>query len=189
MSARSAAIFCHRRGENSCADRAAPGSCTRASERSRRWTAADTFELRGDARRFENWEFNWATRIGLGVAARYAGALGLDAIWRRVQALAERLRAQLSQLPGVELHDQGRTRCAIVSFACRGIDPGAVKAALARARINVSVTDAAWTRIDMDNRGIPSLVRASVHYYNTEEEVDALAAAVGALSSANSISE
>ena len=69
------------------------------------------------------------------------------------------------------------------------IDPGAVKAALARARINVSVTDAAWTRIDMDNRGIPSLVRASVHYYNTEEEVDALAAAVGALSSANSISE
>ena len=153
------------------------------------WTAADTFELRGDARRFENWEFNWATRIGLGVAARYAGALGLDAIWRRVQALAERLRAQLSQLPGVELHDQGRTRCAIVSFACRGIDPGAVKAALARARINVSVTDAAWTRIDMDNRGIPSLVRASVHYYNTEEEVDALAAAVGALSSANSISE
>ena len=153
------------------------------------WTAADTFELRGDARRFENWEFNWATRIALGVAARYAGALGLDAIWRRVQALAERLRAQLSQLPGVELHDQGRTRCAIVSFACRGIDPGAVKAALARARINVSVTDAAWTRIDMDNRGIPSLVRASVHYYNTEEEVDALAAAVGALSSANSISE
>ena len=153
------------------------------------WTAADSFELRADARRFENWEFNWATRIGLGVAARYAGALGLDAIWRRVQALAERLRAQLSQLPGVELHDQGRTRCAIVSFACRGIDPGAVKAALARARINVSVTDAAWTRIDMDNRGIPSLVRASVHYYNTEEEVDALAAAVGALSSANSISE
>ena len=153
------------------------------------WTAADSFELRADARRFENWEFNWATRIGLGVAARYAGALGLDAIWRRVQALAERLRTQLSQLPGVELHDQGRTRCAIVSFACRGIDPGAVKAALARARINVSVTDAAWTRIDMDNRGIPSLVRASVHYYNTEEEVDALAAAVGALSSANSISE
>jgi len=153
------------------------------------WTAADTFELRSDARRFENWEFNWATRIALGVAARYASALGLAAIWRRVQALAERLRSQLARLPQVELHDQGRTRCAIVSFACRGIDPPAVKAALARARINVSVTDAEWTRIDMDGRGIPALVRASVHYYNTEEEVDELAATVAALSSANSIPE
>jgi cysteine desulfurase / selenocysteine lyase len=76
-----------------------------------------------------------------------------------------------------------------VSFDCRGIDPAAVKAALARVRINVSVTDAAWTRIDMDSRRIPALVRASVHYYNTEEEVDELAAAVAALGSANSISE
>jgi selenocysteine lyase/cysteine desulfurase len=56
-----------------------------------------------------------------------------------------------------------------------------VKAALARKRINVSVSDAAWTRIDMDARGIPALVRASVHYYNSEEEVDAFAAAVAAL--------
>jgi cysteine desulfurase / selenocysteine lyase len=153
------------------------------------WTAADTFELRSDARRFENWEFNWATRIALGEAARYALALGLDAIWQRVQVLAERLRSQLAQVPGVQLHDQGRTRCAIVSFACRGIDPAAVKAALARSRINVSVSDAAWTRLDMDTRGIAALVRASVHYYNTEAEVDALTAAVAALSSANSIAE
>jgi len=45
----------------------------------------------------------------------------------------------------------------------------------------VSVSDAAWTRIDMDARGIPALVRASVHYYNSEEEVDTFAAAVAAL--------
>jgi selenocysteine lyase/cysteine desulfurase len=68
-----------------------------------------------------------------------------------------------------------------VSFVCRNLLPEAIKAALARQRINVSVSDATWTRIDMDGRGIPALVRASVHYYNTEEEVDALAAAVAAL--------
>jgi selenocysteine lyase/cysteine desulfurase len=68
-----------------------------------------------------------------------------------------------------------------VSFLCQGIGPEAVKAALARMRINVSVSDAAWTRIDMDARGVPALVRASVHYYNSEEEVDACAAAVAAI--------
>jgi selenocysteine lyase/cysteine desulfurase len=145
------------------------------------WTTADTFEFRRDARRFENWEFNCATRIGLGVAARYAARLGLESIWQRVQSLAALLRARLAEIQGVEVCDRGRTQCGIVSFLCRGIGPEAVKTALARKRINVSVSDAAWTRIDMDARGIPALVRASVHYYNSEEEVDAFATALAAL--------
>ena len=145
------------------------------------WTAIDTFELRRDARRFENWEYNCATRIGLAVAVRYASALGLESIWQRVQSLAALLRERLAQIPGVEVCDLGRTRCGIVSFRCRGVRPADVKAALARRRINVSVSDAEWTRIDMDARGIPALVRASVHYYNSEEEVETFAAAVTAL--------
>jgi cysteine desulfurase / selenocysteine lyase len=148
------------------------------------WTSADSFELRSDARRFENWEYNCATRIALGVAARYASALGLEAIWRRVQSLAARLRTRLAQIEGVQVCDRGRTQCAIVSFLCRSIDPEAVKEALARQRIHVSVSDAAWTRLDMDARGIPALVRASVHYYNSEEEVDVFAGAVAALAGA-----
>ena len=148
------------------------------------WTAADRFELRRDARRFENWEFNCATRIGLGTAARYATDLGLDAIWQRVRSLATQLRARLALIPGVRVCDQGRTRCGIVSFVYRGLQPQAVKMALARQRINVSVSDAAWTRLDMDTREIPALVRASVHYYNTEEEIDTVGAAVAGLGGA-----
>ena len=148
------------------------------------WTAANAFEFRGDARRFENWEFNCATRIGLGAAARYATDLGLGAIWQRVQSLATRLRDRLAQIPGVQVCDQGRTRCGIVSFVCQGISPEAVKASLARQRINVSVSDAAWTRLDMDERAIPALIRASVHYYNTDEEIDTVCAALAAFGSA-----
>ena len=148
------------------------------------WTTANAFELRRDARRFENWEFNCATRIGLGTAARYATDLGLGAIWRRVQSLATRLRDRLAQIPGVQVCDQGRTQCGIVSFVCQGISPQVVKAALASQRINVSVSDAAWTRLDMDERGIPALIRASVHYYNTDEETDTFSAALAELSSA-----
>jgi cysteine desulfurase / selenocysteine lyase len=149
------------------------------------WTTANTFEFRRDARRFENWEFNCATRIGLGTAARYATDLGLGAIWQRVQSLATRLRDRLAQIPGVQVCDQGRTQCGIVSFVCQGISPQVVKAALARQRINVSVSDAAWTRLNMDERGIPALVRASVHYYNTDEETDTFSAALAALRSAS----
>jgi selenocysteine lyase/cysteine desulfurase len=87
----------------------------------------------------------------------------------------------LTEIPGVTVCDRGRTQCGIVTFLGQGVGPEAVKTALARKRINVSVSDAAWTRIDMDARGIPALVRASVHYYNSEEEVDAFAAAVAAL--------
>jgi cysteine desulfurase / selenocysteine lyase len=149
------------------------------------WTTANAFELRRDARRFENWEFNCATRIGLGTAARYATDLGLGAIWRRVQSLATRLRDRLAQIPGVQVCDQGRTQCGIVSFVCQGISPQVVKAALASQRINVSVSDAAWTRLDMDERGIPALIRASVHYYNTDEETDTFSAALAELRSAS----
>ena len=151
------------------------------------WTSADSYELRNDARRFENWEFNCATRLALGVATRYAIGLGLESIWQRVQLLAARLRARLAEIEGVQVCDQGRTRCAIVTFVCRRLPAEAVKAALATGRINVSVSDATWTRIDMDGRGISALVRASVHYYNTEEEIEALGAAVASLLAASAV--
>ena len=41
------------------------------------WVARDRYELRPDARRFENWENNYAARLGLGAAVDYALALGL----------------------------------------------------------------------------------------------------------------
>ena len=36
------------------------------------WTAADSFVIRDDARRFENWETNYAAKLGLGAAVDYA---------------------------------------------------------------------------------------------------------------------
>ena len=42
--------------------------------------------------------------------------------------------------------------------------------------IVIGVSDPASTRIDAEDRGLPDLVRASPHYYNTEAEVDRLVA-------------
>ncbi len=145
------------------------------------WTARDRYELRPDARRFENWETNFAGKLGLAAAIDYALGWGMDAIWERVSALAGLLRTRLATLPGVTLHDLGAVRCGIVTFTLAGHDPAAIQAALAARNINVTISGLASTRLDMEARGLASVVRASVHYYNSEDEVERFRAALAAL--------
>jgi len=149
--------------------------------RSARWTSRTEYELEPGARRFENWESNVASRLGLGVAVDYALGWGLEAIEARVGSLAERLRTGLAATPAVTVHDPGPRRCGIVTFSVSGLVPGAVEAALRSRRINVSVSDVAYHRLGLESRGLGSVVRASVHYYNTEDEVETLVEAVAGL--------
>ncbi|MBI4185103.1 MAG: aminotransferase class V-fold PLP-dependent enzyme [Proteobacteria bacterium] len=135
------------------------------------WVARDDYRVRDGARRFENWETNVAAKIGLGVAADYALSWGMEAIYARVRALADSLRAGLAAIPGVSVRDLGRERCGIVSFTAAQKSPRAIKEALGERRINVHVSRAGSTLLDMQARGIAELVRASVHYYNGEDEV------------------
>jgi cysteine desulfurase / selenocysteine lyase len=145
------------------------------------WVAQGKFEVRSDAKKFETWESAAATRLGLGVAIEYALALGLQRIERRVQHLAALLREQLAQVKGVTVHDLGRVRCGIVTFTCKGHSPGEVMQRLKANGIAVRTVERASARIDMEQRGLDELVRASVHYYNTEAEIERLCAAVRAI--------
>ena len=145
------------------------------------WQPDGSYAVRPDARRFENWETYVAGKVGLGVAADYALEIGLDPIWERVHALAARLRAGLADVPGVTVADRGEVLGAIVTFTVEGKTADGVRRALAADRINVSVTEASAARLDLDPRGIIELVRSSVHYYNTDEEVDRLVGCVATL--------
>lgn len=140
------------------------------------WVAPDRYELRPDARRFESWENNYAARLGLGVATDYALALGLEAIEARCRELGHALRTELRRLPGVRVHDLGLQPSAIVSFSIDGHDADAVKASLADAKINVSASRPSSTLLDARARGLPTVLRASPHYYNTEDDLLALVA-------------
>lgn len=142
------------------------------------WTGRDHYTMRADAKRFETWEGNVAAKIGLGVAVDYALGWGLDAIAERIEMLADGLRDRLGGVAGVTVQDLGRRRCGIVGFTAEGRDSASIQSALAARGINVSVSPRCYTRYDMDARGLESLVRASVHYYNTEDEVDRFCAAV-----------
>jgi cysteine desulfurase / selenocysteine lyase len=138
------------------------------------WVEKGKIEVRGDAKKFETWESAAALRLGLGVAIEYALALGLESIERRVQYLAALLREQLGQVEGVTVRDLGRVRCGIVTFTHELHSAGDVMQWLQANGIAVRVAVRSATRIDMEQRGLEELVRASVHYYNTEEEVERL---------------
>ena len=153
--------------------------------RSAIWTARDRYEIRKDARRFETWESSIACRLGLGVAVEYAMAMGLDKIAARVAMLAEQLREQLAQISGVTVRDLpgsgNQPRCGIVTFTHQRHAAQTIFERMRDQQINVRVTAVGSTRLDMEQRGLTEMVRASVHYYNTEEELGRFSQAVAEL--------
>ena len=142
------------------------------------WVEPDRYVLRPDARRFETWEKNYASRLGLGAAIDYALALGLKRIEARCRLLADRIRTELAAIPRLTLHDLGRDRAAIVSFSIEGYAAEAVRAALTAKGISVSVSKPSSTLLDASLRDLPVIVRASPHYYNSDEELERLFEAV-----------
>jgi selenocysteine lyase/cysteine desulfurase len=136
------------------------------------WISNDRYTLSPGAQRFEQWETNVGAKIGLGVAIDYALTWGIDKISNRIVSLATDLRRLLSEIPEVQLCDLGLKQCGIVSFRVKNADPTVIQRALRLRSINTSVSMKRYTRLDMDSRKFDSVCRASVHYYNTEKEIE-----------------
>ncbi|VVN28259.1 Cysteine desulfurase SufS [Pseudomonas fluorescens] len=145
--------------------------------------SADTFTIRADARRFENWECNVAAKLGLGAAVEYALAQGIEPMWLRIQQLAGYLRQRLLEIPGVTPQDPGLQKSGIVTFTHQNHSAAQVQQWLAgqEKRINVSTSTFRSTLLDMQHRDLLEVSRASVHTYNTEAEIDAMIAALSRL--------
>ena len=145
------------------------------------WVAEDRYELQPSAKRFESYEMTMAAKAGLGMAVDYCLLLGIQDIWQRILQLSGQLRAGLAALPRVTIHDKGRVLCGLVSFTVAGLQAEGVRLALAQRRINVSVSAVGSSRLDFQARGLEAVVRASLHYYNSEAEVEQLIRAVDQL--------
>eukprot|EP00051_Salpingoeca_urceolata_P006300 m.83567 g.83567 ORF g.83567 m.83567 type:complete len:448 (-) comp14770_c0_seq1:149-1492(-) len=146
------------------------------------WSGVGEYEVCPTARRYENWERNHAAWLGLGAAVDYALALGLPAISQRLCALASALRTKLSSIPGVEVLDQGASLGGLVTFCLPAAGTGGdLKTKLNQLGFHVSVSDAQSTLLDMTDRGLQEVVRASPHYFNTEEEIGMFAEAIARL--------
>jgi selenocysteine lyase/cysteine desulfurase len=110
--------------------------------------------------------------LGLGEAARYALAAGVEECGARATALAARLRDGLAALPGVRVLDRGSRLGAIVTATVTGDDGPALATALRARGINTSATYRCWAWLDMSDKHADSALRLSPHYFNTEEEID-----------------
>lgn len=135
-----------------------------------------TYAIRADAKRFENWEQYFAGKAALGVAIDYALGWGIENIQARVYRLAATLRQKLAALDGVRVTDEGVEQCGIVTFMATQLGAGAIKAGLAAQGINVTTPRGSGSLVSFQQRGLTELVRASLHYYNTEAEIDTLIA-------------
>lgn len=142
------------------------------------WVAVDRYEIRKDARRFENWECNFAGKIALGTALRYMMDVGMDDIWRRVKSLSNELRGRLYDLPGVTTWDPGKDKCGLVTFTVEGWQAKEIRDRFRADNINVSASTTQLTRPEQRDHAVNATVRASVHYYNTDAEIETFLKAV-----------
>jgi len=143
--------------------------------------AGDRFEWRDGARRFEYWEHSVAGWLGLGAAVDHALGWGIDRIEVTVTERAEQLRAMLVDA-GFTVYDEGVQRCGIVTCATDAVVSGELRQLLARNGINTTSTLADSSRWDVERRHLPALLRMSVHYTTTMDELTtAVAALAGAI--------
>lgn len=134
--------------------------------------SADSYQLRPDAKRFECWERSCAGQLGLGIAIDYALDWGMVAIAGRIDKLATQLRNRLAEVPGVLLTDRGLEKSGIVTFSAEQLSTAAVQQGLAAEQVNVSVVPYSANPLMFARGQQTDRVRASVHYYNSEQEVE-----------------
>lgn len=145
------------------------------------WISDDQFEFAPGAKRFENWESFVAGRVGLMHAVRYANTIGVADIEARVTSLGQQLRDQLSTVKNVAVHDLGLHKCGIVTLTKKGVSAEVMADQLRAEGINISVSTLSSARLDLGKRKLDSLARASVHYFNTRDEISRFAEAVDSL--------
>jgi len=139
------------------------------------WTTAETFNWRPGASRFEVFERFVAGQIGLARAVAYANSLGAPAIEARIRALAVRLRQRLFQIRGLRVLERSTNFSGIVTFHCEQIQAEKLQLRLRKEGVNTSVARASGARLDLDREEMQAVSRASVHYYNSETEIEGFA--------------
>jgi selenocysteine lyase/cysteine desulfurase len=149
--------------------------------RGARWTGFEQYEAVETAERFEDWEFSYATVLGAAAAARYALDVGIEPIEQRARMLGGRLREGLAAVDGVRVLDRGPDVCSIVTIAVAGRDSEQLHRELERRRINSSVSGRDTALYDFTEKQVEAALRLSPHYYNTEDEVDEVVAAIAEL--------
>jgi cysteine desulfurase/selenocysteine lyase len=123
--------------------------------------------------KFEAGTPNIAGTIGLGAAIDYVNALGVDNLGAYEQELLRYATEALSRLPGLRLVGTAKEKAAVLSFVIDSLHPHDVGTVLDQEGIAVR-TGHHCAQPLMDRFSVPATTRASLAFYNTREEIDAL---------------
>jgi len=123
--------------------------------------------------KFEAGTPNIAGTIGLGAAIDYLNGLGFEAVGAHEQELLAYATPALSRIPGLRLLGTAKEKAAVLSFVLDGLHPHDVGTVLDQEGIAVR-TGHHCAQPLMDRFGVPATTRASLAFYNTKEEIDAL---------------
>ena len=123
--------------------------------------------------RFEAGTMNYAGAIGLGRALDYVNELGRDEISEREKTLLGYATERLSSIPGLRIYGQSANKICTISFLLENIHQYDTGMILDKLGIAVR-TGTHCAQPVMEHYGIDGTVRASLCFYNTIEEIDAL---------------
>ncbi|MGE5831382.1 MAG: aminotransferase class V-fold PLP-dependent enzyme, partial [Methanomicrobiales archaeon] len=141
-----------------------------------------SYTLAQGAARYEGGTPNIAGAIGLSRAVEYLEALGMEAVKKHEEALTQKLFDGLSGIDGVKVFGPGTKaeRIGVVSFTVEGLHPHDV-AIILDSEADIMVRSGHHCCMPlMEHLGTPDgTVRASLHCYNNEEDVDRFLETVG----------
>lgn len=131
-----------------------------------------SYTMADDATRYEQYEHNFSDIAGFSSAIQEVLEIGIENIWSRIQSLSSFMRMKLSEFDYITVHDAGPVKCGIVSFSMNGVDSDYIKRWMADNNIFVHTSRRSSTLAYFETYRLPqSVVRASLHYYNTEDEI------------------
>ncbi len=113
--------------------------------------------------------------IGLGVAVTYLSGLGLDVLHAYEVELTHYALGRLAEVPGLKVHGAAPERGGAISFEMAGVHPHDVAHFADKDGIAIRAGHMCAQPL-MRRRGVGALSRASLYFYNTREEIDALVA-------------
>ncbi len=123
--------------------------------------------------KFEAGTPNIGGAIGLGAAIDYITDIGMDRMSAYEHDLLKYGTERLSTISGLQLIGTAREKADILSFVLRDIHPHDIGTILDNEGIAIR-TGHHCTQPVMDHFGIPATARASLAFYNTREDIDAL---------------
>lgn len=127
--------------------------------------------------KFEAGTSNIAGGIGLGAAIDYLNQVGMQKIAAYEDELLAYATDAVSRIPGLKIIGTAEQKAGVISFVMEGIHPHDVGTILDQEGIAVR-TGHHCAQPLMERFGIPATTRASLSFYNTRREIDALVAGI-----------